>query len=249
MPASAVQAPAPRAAAREILALLASRADPLRATEVQRYFKATVAAFGIPLPEVRRAVAGLHRAVSASWTVNDAVAFCDALIHDPHLEAKAVGLELLRRFEKDLAPEHLPLLHEWLASSAGNWATVDEVAPHLVGPLLDRHPELLPEIVAWTGSPILWVRRAAAVSLVLHARRGKHLDTAYEVATRLLGDREDLAHKAVGWLLREAGRTDRARLTRYLLAYGPRIPRTALRYAIEHFPPRDRKRLMETTRG
>ena len=63
------------------------------------------------------------------------------------------------------------------------------------------------------------------------------------------GDREDLAHKAVGWLLREAGRTDRARLERYLLAHGPAIPRTSLRYAIEHFPPRERRRLLEATRG
>jgi 3-methyladenine DNA glycosylase AlkD len=243
------KAPSPRTAAREMRAMLASRANPRKAIEVQRYFKETVAALGIPLPEVRRAVGDLYRDVRKSWNVEDAIAFSDVLIRDRHIEAKAVGLELLRRFEKGLEPRHLSRLHGWLARFSGNWATVDEIAPHLLGPLLDRHPDLIPEVVAWTGSPVLWVRRAAAVSFVLHARRGKHLDTAYEIATRLLGDREDLAHKAVGWLLREAGRTDRARLERYLLAHGPKVPRTALRYAIEHFPPRDRRRLMEATRG
>lgn len=246
MPADA---PSPGTAAREMLALLVSRANARRAKDVQRYFKETVAAFGIPLPDVRRAVADLHRAVRRSWTADDAVRFCDLLIRDRRLEAKAVGLELLRKFETGLGPGHLPRLHGWLRSSSGNWATVDEMAPHLLGPLLDRHPELVPAVVAWTGSRILWVRRAAAVAFVLHARRGKHLDAAYEIATRLLGDREDLARKAVGWLLREAGRTDRARLERYLLAHGPAIPRTSLRYAIEHFPPRERRRMLEATRG
>jgi 3-methyladenine DNA glycosylase AlkD len=246
MPAAA---PSPRAAAREMRALLASRANPRRASDVQRYFKETVAAFGIPLPDLRRAVGGLAREVRTTWNVDDAVAFCDVLIRDPHLEAKAAGLELLAKFETHLAPRHLSRLHGWLAHFSANWATVDEIAPHLLGPLLDRHPELIPEVVSWTGSRVLWVRRAAAVAFVLHARRGKHLSVAYEIATRLLGDREDLAHKAVGWLLREAGRTDRARLERYLLARGPKIPRTTLRYAIEHFPAPERRRLLEATRG
>jgi len=73
-------------------------------------------------------------------------------------------------------------------------------------------------------------------------------DAAYEVATELLGDKEDLIHKAVGWLLREAGKVDRDRLEAYLLDKGPRLPRTTLRYAIEKFPKEDRKRLLEATR-
>ena len=73
-------------------------------------------------------------------------------------------------------------------------------------------------------------------------------DTAYDIATRLLDDKEDLIHKAVGWLLREAGKRDRDRLEAYLLAQGKRLPRTTLRYAIEKFPKDDRKRLMAATR-
>ena len=64
----------------------------------------------------------------------------------------------------------------------------------------------------------------------------------------LLDDKEDLIHKAVGWLLREAGKVDRDRLEAYLLAQGTRLPRTTLRYAIEKFPQEDRKRLLEATR-
>ena len=73
-------------------------------------------------------------------------------------------------------------------------------------------------------------------------------DDAYEVATALQGDTEDLTHKAVGWLLREAGKVDRDRLEAYLLKQGPKVPRTTLRYAIEKFPKEDRKRIMAATK-
>ncbi len=75
------------------------------------------------------------------------------------------------------------------------------------------------------------------------------MDAAYVIATNLLDDKEDLVHKAVGWMLREAGKVDRDRLESYLLEKGPRLPRTTLRYAIEKFPKEDRKRLLEATKG
>jgi hypothetical protein len=86
------------------------------------------------------------------------------------------------------------------------------------------------------------------VTFVPLARRGRHLDTACGVARRLLGDDEDVMHKAVGWLLREVGKTDRRRLERFLRAEGSRMPRTTVRHAIERFPPDDRRRWLAATR-
>ena len=94
----------------------------------------------------------------------------------------------------------------------------------------------------------MWVRRASAVALVPLVRRGLQLDLAYDIAARLHADREDLIQKAVGWMLREAGKADAARLERYLRAHGPSIPRTTLRYAIERFPKAKRTVLMRMTR-
>jgi 3-methyladenine DNA glycosylase AlkD len=139
-------------------------------------------------------------------------------------------------------------VRRWLERCCGNWALVDNLAPSVLSPLVEEYPGIIPEVVAWTGSSNLWLRRGAVVAFVPLARHGTHLDTAYEIASRLLDDREDLMHKAVGWLLREAGRTDRRRLVHFLRESGPRIPRTALRHAIEHFPPAERQRLLEDTR-
>ena len=94
----------------------------------------------------------------------------------------------------------------------------------------------------------MWVRRASAVGLIPAVRRGIALDAAYQVASQLHGDREDLIQKAVGWMLREAGKADDRRLERYLRANGPSIPRTTVRYAIERYPPPTRRALLEATR-
>src|SRR5258708_7917079 len=74
------------------------------------------------------------------------------------------------------------------------------------------------------------------------------LDVVYDIARSLHADKEDLIQKAVGWTLREAGKTDSVRLERYLRANGPAIPRTTLRYAIERFPETRRKTLLKETR-
>jgi 3-methyladenine DNA glycosylase AlkD len=81
------------------------------------------------------------------------------------------------------------------------------------------------------------------------ARKGERLDAAYGVAASLLGDREDLIHKAAGWLLREAGKTDSIKLETFLLTHGPKVPRTTLRYAIERMPEKKRRRILAATRA
>jgi 3-methyladenine DNA glycosylase AlkD len=86
------------------------------------------------------------------------------------------------------------------------------------------------------------------VSLIPSVRHGAALDTGYEVARRLHSDREDLLQKAVGWMLREAGKADAGRLEHHLRANGPSIPRTTVRYAIERFSPAKRRELMAVTR-
>jgi 3-methyladenine DNA glycosylase AlkD len=100
----------------------------------------------------------------------------------------------------------------------------------------------------WARDRNMWVRRASIVGLIQRARRGESLDLVYEIARRLHPDREDLIQKAVGWALREAGKTDMPRLERYLRANGAAIPRTTLRYAIERFPEKKRRAILAATR-
>jgi len=228
--------------------MLRGLADRKRARSNQRFFKEPVALLGIDTATLRDVQRDLVRGPAAGWTIRDAVRFCEAMLRDPHLEARALGFGMVARFAGQAPPELLPTLERWLARYCGNWALVDTLAPAVLGPLLDGHRELIPVVLGWTTSPNLWLRRGAVVSFVLLARKGRHLAATYRIATTLFGDREDLIHKAVGWLLREAGKTDMPRLERFLRRHGPRIPRTTLRYAIERFPDPARKALLEATR-
>jgi 3-methyladenine DNA glycosylase AlkD len=100
---------------------------------------------------------------------------------------------------------------------------------------------------AWSRDRNMWVRRASMVSLLRPIRAGLALDLAYEIAERLHADDHDLIQKAVGWVLREAGKMDTTRLERYLRTHGRSIPRTTVRYAIERFPAGTRRTLLKVT--
>jgi 3-methyladenine DNA glycosylase AlkD len=216
--------------------------------DAQRYFRggADLRFYNVGSTAVRDIAKAIHRAHVDTWTVADAMMLADELIEDPYLDTKGVAVELVRLFHRRFTPELLPRWKRWLACNhSSNWATTDAICGYLVGPLALAHPSLVPRVASWSRDRNMWVRRASAVGLIPSARKGLALDAAYGVARRLHGDREDLIQKAVGWMLREAGKTDPVRLERYLKAHVRLIPRTTFRYAIERFSAADRGRLLK----
>lgn len=118
-----------------------------------------------------------------------------------------------------------------------NWDLVDASAEHVLGPFLD---ELGPELERLSRSEIVWDRRIAILAHMQELRNGE-TKRYFRFATRFLDDEHDLIHKAVGWLLREAGKSDPAGLVGFLDRHATRMPRTMLRYAIEKLPDARRK--------
>ena len=233
------------------MSMLRSAGDRRVAEQSYNYFKDydRVAFLGVRSPQVREIERQVFQAVKPAWSLADALFFADSMIRKRYLEAKGVGILLLSRYSASYDESLLTTIRGWLADGhCSNWATTDTLSSTVLTSLLRRYPQLLTVLKTWTDSESLWVRRASAVSLILLARRGEHLDNAYSISEALLDDREDLMHKAVGWLLRECGKTDAERLEAFLIARGRRVPRTALRYAIERFPPARRKRILEETR-
>lgn len=205
--------------------------------------------YNVGATEMRSLARDIFLSQREEWTVDDAMRLADALMRDPYLETKAVGIEVVARFRKSFTARLLPAWKRWLAANlSANWATTDAICGMLIGPLLASHPPLIPLMRKWATHRNLWVRRASAVALIPGIRRGVALDDAYAVAKMLHRDGEDLIQKAVGWMLREAGKQDPGRLERYLLANGSGMPRTTLRYAIERFPQATRRALLTSTR-
>jgi 3-methyladenine DNA glycosylase AlkD len=200
----------------------------------------------LPVRALAREIARAH----PEWSLDDAVAFADILIADRYLEVKGLAIETLARFRRHFRPSLLGVCKRWLASDlSDNWATTDGMCGAVIGPLLVAHPKLVTRVTSWARHRNLWVRRAAIVGLIPLVRRHAGVDEVYAIARTLHPDTADLIHKAVGWALREAGKTDPARLERYLRAAGAQIPRTTVRYAIERFAPAKRRALLAATRA
>jgi len=124
-----------------------------------------------------------------------------------------------------------------------NWDLVDLSAPSILGPYLAGADRLL--LYKLAGSKNVWKRRVAIVT-TLNFIRNDDLDDTFRIAKILIHDDHDLIHKAVGWMLREAGKRDVVAEEEFLRSHCRDMPRTMLRYAIERFPERKRKFFMRS---
>jgi 3-methyladenine DNA glycosylase AlkD len=126
-----------------------------------------------------------------------------------------------------------------------NWDLVDCSAPQVVGGfLMDKSRKPLFDLAK---SKSLWERRIAIVSTQHFIRQADFADTL-AISQKLLKDKEDLIHKATGWMLREVGQKAEAVLEAFLDQHGAAMPRTMLRYAIEKFPPDQRRAYLQRKR-
>lgn len=231
---------------------LARMARPIGEFDPTRYFRGDqpVKFHGVTSPVVRDVARTIDRLYGDVWGVKGALEFAEALLPSDYLDEKGLGIELLARHVGELRPKHMAVFRRWLrAGWSANWATTDSICGFLLGPLIVDRPALAVKLLKWAKDGNMWVRRASAVALIRSVARGTQLDIAYLVAQQLHEDPADLIQKAVGWLLREAGKADPRRLEKYLRENGRVIPRTTIRYAIERFSDPKRNALLRQTRA
>jgi len=172
---------------------------------------------------------------------------CIALLQSPWHESRLLALLLMvDRFKRESEEERRRLYHLYLEQSSqiNNWDLVDSSAEHIVGGwLMQRSREPLHKLAA---SENLWQRRISIIATFHFIKQGA-FDETLKLAEQLLADDHDLIHKAVGWMLREVGKRDRAVEEQFLRLHLQKMPRTTLRYAIEHFPEPLRQRYLKST--
>lgn len=168
----------------------------------------------------------------------------EKLLASPWHEARLLALVIMtRQYERGDAATRDSLFRLYLDSTGriNNWDLVDVSAPRIVGAhLQNRNRSLLARLAR---SKSLWERRIAILATAWFLHEGEVADT-FRIAEMLLGDEHDLIHKATGWMLREAAKSDRAAAEKFLDRHAAKMPRTMLRYAIERFPPEQRKKYM-----
>lgn len=200
---------------------------------------------GVRVPDTRRVAAEYH---DLSPTALEEL--LESPIHEVRLAAVIImANQAEKRGVGDDLKKALFDLYLRRTDRINNWDIVDCSCRAIVGGYLMKHPEKTETVLRKLAtSDNMWERRIAMVSTWQFIRQ-RQLDPTFMVAELLLGDKHDLIHKAVGWMLREAGKQDMARLERFLADEGSRMPRTTVRYAIERFPTKKRKALLEATRA
>lgn len=213
--------------------------DPEHAARLQKYFKTGKGEYGegdqflgLRVPAIRK-IARKYSTIS----ISKASEFLPSPFHEERLVALFILVDLFRRADEE-DKKKIYDLYLKNTNYINNWDLVDVSAGPIIGAYLftrDKKP-----IYDLAQSKNLWKRRIAIMATSYFIAHNEFAETL-KIAEILLNDKEDLIHKAVGWMLREIGKRDFELEENFLKKHYEEMPRTMLRYAIEKFPEEKRK--------
>ena len=227
---------------------LLQKATPVKAEATQRFFKTGKGEYGegdvfigVSVPDTR-----LFAKQFADIPFTEIKKLLDSKIHEERLLG---GIILVNRFKKTKdEKEHKNIFQFFIKNknAMNNWDLVDTTAPVIIGEhcFATNSTVIMDKLLV---SNRHWDRRLAILSTFAFIRHGE-VALTYKYASKLLADKEDLMHKAAGWMLREAGKKDLKKLETFIQKYGSEMPRTMFRYAIEKFPKQKRQTILKQTR-
>lgn len=218
-------------------------ASPVHARNLSWFFKTAPGEYGagdrfigIRVPVLRRLAREFQ-----SLPHSDVAVLLRSPIHEERLLALIVLVNASQRADETGRKEIYDFYFAHL-DRVNNWDLVDVSAPRIVGRHLENRSRKI--LFRLARSKNLWRRRVAVLATFWFIRDSDFAD-ALRIAELLRNDGHDLIHKAVGWMLREIGKRDEAALKQFLDRHAARMPRTMLRYALEKFPRRERKRYLQ----
>ena len=227
----------------EIREELEAGADEKTRKSAQRFFKEEITCYGVKTGAVRE-IAKKHWREVKLCGKEKIFALCEELYSSDYMEEAFVTAFWLPNLVEQLEPSDLSVFQMWIEKYVNNWAKCDSFCNHTVGGLIEKHPESVNEVKSWAKSENRWLKRAAAVSLIIPAKKGEFLQETFEISNMLLNDEDDMVQKGYGWLLKEASRKHQKEVLDYVLKNRRTMPRTALRYAIELMPKELKKQAM-----
>lgn len=224
---------------------LRKKANPEKSKTLARFFKTGPGEYGegdvflgVPVPEIRKTIGKF-----ADLGPKETGKMLESEIHEERL----AGLLMLVRQYENGDDGTKKKIYEFCLKNAkrmNGWDLVDLTAPKIVGDFLTRNPERKKAIYDMALSENLWERRISMVSTLAFMRK-KRTEDVFSIAEILIRDEHDLIQKAVGWMLREAGKIELKPLEDFLKKHREKMPSTTLRYAIEKFPEGKRKNYLK----
>jgi 3-methyladenine DNA glycosylase AlkD len=211
------------------------QADPDIQKNSQRFFKEEITCYGIKTATVI-ALAKKYWKEVKSKNKKEIFSLCEELYQSGYMEESFIVSNWAHALSGSYEREDFEVFRHWINTYITNWASCDGFCNHTMGDFIEQYPEYIDELKRWTQSQNRWMRRAAAVSLIVPAKHGKFLNDSIAIAELLLTDGDDMVQKGYGWLLKEASRKHNDEIFTYVMRNKKVMPRTALRYAIELMP-------------
>ena len=219
----------------EIRVQLSESVDPIYRDGQRAFFQHEVDTWGVRAIVLKRIAAKAWKTVKV-LPVSVRNQLCTMLWESGKLEEGMIVVYLFERLRKGYGEREFTLFEQWIDRYVNNWAYCDGVSTKLVAAAIANQPGLIAKLEGWTRSSNRWKRRAAAVSLIWEAKRGRHLREIAYIAESLLEDADDLVRKGVGWLLKEAYPAKPAELTSFWEQHAGHTPALVLRIASEKMP-------------
>ena len=210
----------------------------------KRFFKEEVTVYGCKTADVTRIAKKYWKEIKGREKP-EIFSLCEKLYQSGYIEETFIVSAWVPNLKEHFEPDDMVRFRYWIDTYITNWASCDGFCNHAVGDFIEKYPEFIRELKEWTQSENRWMRRAAAVSLIIPAKRGKYLNDILEIADLLLTDGDDMVRKGYGWLLKEGSRKHQDEIFAYVMANKKVMPRTSLRYAIELMPPEKRSEAMK----
>ncbi|MFH1001182.1 MAG: DNA alkylation repair protein [Bacteroidota bacterium] len=210
----------------------------------QRLFKHQIKNYGVRNPVVNKISKDFYKLIYPK-TKFEIFDLCERLFQSAYIEESLIACHWSFRVHKNYTQNDFQIFEKWINNYVNNWAICDTLCNHSVGTFIERFPEYTIWLKKLAKSENLWMRRAAAVSLIVPARKGLFLTDILEIADILLLDKEDMVQKGYGWMLKVASETNQQAIFDYIIKNKAVMPRTALRYAIEKMPEKLKKQAMK----
>jgi len=208
------------------------------------FFKEAIQSYGVKSSDVIKLSKDYYKSIKDS-PKEEVFGYCEELWQSQMMEESFIACNWSYFIHKEYQPEDFEVFEKWINNYVNNWASCDTLCNHTVGEFIEMYPEYLSRLKAMTQSENRWMRRAAAVSLIIPARKGLFINDIFEIADSLLMDNDDLVQKGYGWMLKVACKHHQQEVFEYIMGKKSIMPRTALRYAIEKMPVEMKKAAME----
>jgi len=162
---------------------------------------------------------------------------CEDLWKSGYIEESFVACNWSYAVRRQFEEDDIRVFERWVDKYVTNWASCDTFCNHTVGEPTMKFLSWIADLKKWARSENRWLKRGAAVSLVIPARQGLFINDILEIAETILTDSDDMVQKGYGWMLKEASKKHQAEVFDFVMKNKSAMPRTALRYAIEKMPP------------